>query len=194
MNSITKICSISECSSTYYAKGFCRIHWQRQYHHGNPLFVKPPHKTVIHGLSDTPEYRAYQMMKQRCYNDKYPQYTYWGGKGIEVCSRWLLDFRNFYDDMGPKPSPRYSLDRIDSNKDYEPENCRWATDSLQMLNTARPVGKLRPYNGVVCRGNRFSTLVMYQRKAFQIATFDTPEEASMAYWCVKEQFMALENV
>jgi hypothetical protein len=76
-------------------------------------------------------------MHSRCYcptNISYPNY---GGRGIEVCQRWKEDFLNFYDDMGNKPDGDYSLDRLDGEKGYSPENCRWSTRVVQNKNRAK---------------------------------------------------------
>lgn len=90
-----------------------------------------------HNLYHTPEYRAWQAMKQRCYNPKITHWDSYGGRGIKVCDRWLESFENFYEDMGPKPSPTHSIDRIDNYKlvdGYSKDNCRWATKSEQVQN------------------------------------------------------------
>lgn len=81
-----------------------------------------------------PEYRAWTNMKTRCYNQKSKRYVDWGGRGIKVCDRWLNSFENFYADMGPKPAPGYSIDRIDVDGNYEPGNCRWADAKTQRNN------------------------------------------------------------
>lgn len=95
--------------------------------------------TTSHGLSGTPEYRAWHQMKQRCLNPRASGYKEWyGGAGIKVCGRWL-QFENFYSDMGKRPTPLHSLDRIDYTKDYTPENCRWADKTTQANNTSRNV-------------------------------------------------------
>lgn len=87
----------------------------------------------IHGLINTSEYSAWVDMRQRCNNPNHQKYHRYGGRGIIVCERWN-DFRNFFADMGPKPSSRYSLDRINNDGNYEPGNCRWATQRQQMYN------------------------------------------------------------
>ena len=83
----------------------------------------------------SPEYNAWDGMKQRCLNPNTVGYAGYGGRGITVCPRWLA-FDNFLADMGCKPEPKslYSLDRIDNNGNYEPGNCRWATNSQQKKN------------------------------------------------------------
>ena len=71
-------------------------------------------------------------MKTRCNNPKHRRYSDYGGRGIKVCERWM-DFNNFLADMGERPEG-LTLDRIDPNGNYEPGNCRWATDSVQQTN------------------------------------------------------------
>jgi hypothetical protein len=94
--------------------------------------------TVGHGHGKgcrmSPEYTAWCMMLQRCYNVKNISFPYYGSRGIKVCYRWRYDFGAFLEDMGPRPSHKYSLDRIDGDGDYEPSNCRWATRREQRMN------------------------------------------------------------
>lgn len=87
------------------------------------------------GLSSHPLYQVYRGMISRCYDPSCEQYPRYGERGITVCARWLDSFDNFIADVGPKPSPEYSLDRIDNNLGYSPDNVRWATSFEQMNNT-----------------------------------------------------------
>ena len=91
-----------------------------------------------HGLQGSTEYWSWQHMKQRCLNPKNKRFKDYGGRGIKVCSRWLNSFENFLEDMGPKPGPKYSIDRIENDGNYSPSNCKWST-VLEQNNNKRPV-------------------------------------------------------
>src|SRR3990167_5509371 len=81
----------------------------------------------------SPEYRAWHHIHQRCHNPKDKRYHEWGGRGVTVCRRWKT-FANFLADMGPKPSPKHSIERDNNDGNYEPGNCRWATNQEQCNN------------------------------------------------------------
>lgn len=86
-----------------------------------------------------PEYAVWAAMKQRCQNPKSQMHPLYGARGIEVCSSWQNSFKNFFSDMGERPSSKHSLDRVDNSKGYSPENCRWATAKQQSRNTRRTI-------------------------------------------------------
>jgi hypothetical protein len=90
-------------------------------------------------------YAAWSAMRTRCCNPNYNGYRHYGGRGIKICARWD-DFELFLQDMGPKPHPKHTLDRIDVNGDYEPRNCRWATWTEQARNKRNTV--IVQYDGV----------------------------------------------
>lgn len=89
-----------------------------------------------HGRTNTLEYSTWLAMRKRCENPKADNYERYGGRGIKVCERWKK-FKNFYADMGMRPSEEYTIDRIDNDRGYEPGNCRWATYSEQNSNKRR---------------------------------------------------------
>ena len=110
-----------------------------------------------HGLSDRVEYGIWQGMLSRCRNDNEDSYVHYGGRGISVCSRWSGSFESFFEDMGPRPSEKHSIDRKNNNGNYScgrceecvahgwTANCRWATSKEQARN--RRVNYLVEHNG-----------------------------------------------
>jgi hypothetical protein len=94
---------------------------------------------LTHGKTLTPEYRVWTNMIQRCENPSQEAYKNYGARGIIVCKRWRESFEAFLADMGPRPSPEHSLERVRNDGDYVPANCKWATNAEQNSNRRNSV-------------------------------------------------------
>lgn len=123
--------------------------WKRQQMSDYPL-------AQTHGMSHTVEYQTWLNMKARCYRPEATEYFRYGARGITICDAWRNSFEQFYEDMGPKPSPGHSIDRHDFNGNYEPSNCYWATAGEQANN--------RRTNTRITLFGRTQTLVQWERE------------------------------
>jgi len=91
-------------------------------------------RSTTHGMSGTKEHGTWKKILSRCYNKRDPKYKDYGGRGISVCDRWRESFESFFSDMGYAPSQLHSIDRVKNEGNYEPTNCRWATEVEQANN------------------------------------------------------------
>ncbi len=105
------------------------------------------YNSTTHGLSKSVTYKSWVGMKSRCFNPSEHYFKRYGGRGIAICKEWEKSFESFFDDMGERPSPKHSLDRIENDGNYEPGNCRWATKKEQAQNTSTNI--LREHNGKI---------------------------------------------
>ena len=145
-----------------------------------------------HGLTQHRLYQTWKMMKDRCYNENAKAYKDYGARGIQVCERWM-DINNFIEDMYPTWEEGLTLDRIDVNGNYEPDNCRWTTSNIQMQNTRDIMSTNKSgYRGVSWNKklSKWVTQIVVNSIKIHIATYPTALEAAKAY----ERYVRLNNL
>ena len=148
-----KKCKIRDCDGKSYCRGWCKKHYTRWERYGSPDIVHERYRFTkedkAKALASCKTYRAeddslyfiWGGIKARCGRKTHKDYPRYGGRGIQVCSRWLGKdgYKHFCEDMGPRPDKTYSIDRINNSLGYSPENCRWATPKEQVLNQRNTV-------------------------------------------------------
>lgn len=115
-----------------------------------------------HKMCKTPEYKTWCLLKSRCLNKRNPKYPIYGGRGINVCDRWINSFQNFLDDVGTKPTPGHSIDRIYVNGHYEPSNVKWSTRKEQQNNKRN--NRLLTYDGRTLTVAQWADLLMISQQ------------------------------
>jgi len=116
-----------------------------------------------HGMWKSVEYQAWGSMIARCERRSYHLFRRYGGRGISVCPQWRHDFMAFFRDIGPRPGPGYSLDRIDNDGNYEPGNVRWATIQQQVENSSAV--RLLTHAGLSLSVSEWARRVGFSREA-----------------------------
>ncbi len=170
--SIQQKCSAEGCDrlgklhkngNNYTIRGLCEYHYVKKYRLENQL------------------YQTWSSMIQRCENPNHIQYKDYGGRGITICDRWRRDYKSFESDMGGRPLG-FTLDRIDNDGNYEPNNCRWASRVQQMHNKGLPKNNTSGYKGV--RYNKklrkWQASMMYNRKFINAGFYENLSEAVKA--------------
>lgn len=120
-------CTVDGCDKPQTAKGLCQACYMRHRTNGTT-------DRKYDGRTKHPLHKTWSSIIQRCTIPSAGNYRYYGGRGIKVCDRWKNDFWAFVEDLGTKPSPWHSIERLDHNGHYEPGNCCWATEREQSRN------------------------------------------------------------
>jgi len=149
--------------------------------------------STTHGMHGTPEYYAWNNMVQRCINPKNCNYKNYGKRGIEVSDRWLK-FDNFFEDMGIKPEG-LTIERIDNDKGYYKENCKWDTQAEQVRNQ-----RLRKTNTSGIKGVYYAKMVKKYRariqvgaECFDLGYYDNIEDAAIAREKAEEKYWGINK-
>lgn len=173
-----KNCKIMICLLPVRAGGYCSKHY-------NYFYYRTSHKRKKqHRMTKSPEYKSWQSMKSRCLNPKATGYEYWGGRGIKICDRWLNSFENFLADMGKRPEGA-TLNRIDNDGNYEPQNCKWSFISEQQLNKRIQKNNRSGYKHIHYidseqRKKKWVVSISYNGKQHNIGRYTTLDEAIIA--------------
>ena len=178
-----------------YKCGFCGNEFKAEVHHINSGATiscgcykssKLSNRNKTHGLRSTRLYSIWGKIKDRILNPKNKNYNDYGERGITICDEWKNDFKSFYDwamTNGYEENKGLSIDRIDNDENYCPENCRWTTKSIQARNTRIQKNNTSGYRGVSYnkKTDRYRAKICVNNNDFYLGSFLTPVEGAVAY-------------
>lgn len=193
MSIAVKSCSVDGCDSrgktlkngsTCFVHGLCMRHYEKYRVYGDPL-----HGT-IHAFGENRAtstlYKTYQGIKKRCFDASDHNYKKYGARGISLYGEWVDTYKGFTkfaeyieQELGPKPTPRHSLDRIDNDKDYEPGNLRWATSNVQCINRRVPINNTSGHKGVYFSSveQRWCAVISIEGRKTKLGRFKSKQDA-----------------
>ena len=178
---IKKICVI--CSSEFETKKFGRTESCSSECYNKLLSFRVRKRPML--SKNISEYSIWADVKKRCYNKNSIAYKNYGGRGIKMCDSWFGSFDSFYADMGPRPSEKHEIDRINNNGNYEPGNCRWTTRFINGVNkrfksgSTGVVGVREVKKNKIFTGKYLST-IRRKGKSYILGTFDSINNAAAA--------------